>query len=547
MPVDRVGACDDWPTLGWEIVDWIEAYLCHGPGDVQGEPFLLDVEEVQLLLDCYRLYPPDHERAGRRVVSRAVYSRMKGRRKSELAGALTCAEARAPVRFDGWKTKDDKVVPVGRPVRSPFIRCLATEEEQSGNTYDNVTLMLEYAAERHPEEFGGIDIGRSPQGSTRIFLPGGGEIRPSTASSAAKDGGKESFTTFDEPHLYILPSLRAMHRTVRRNLAKRKAAEPWSLETTTGYMPGQESIAEAAALRAKAIIEGRAVGRGFYWNHREGCEVEDWSDDGQVLAALVDAAGEAAEWTPVTRILEEEIRDPDATEADSRRYWLNQSRKGGGSAFDVARWGELAKPETVVADKERIVIGFDGAKFHDATALIATHIETGHQWPLGIWERPYGPDGDDWEVPEDEVDAALTLAFDTHKVWRVYADPPYWEEMIARWTSRWGARRVVKWWTNRQKPMAYALRAYATAQQAGELSHDGDSTFARHIGNARAHETRIKDEAGRLMWTIRKEHPSSPNKIDAAMAGCLSWEARTDAIATGALRKGSRTSRASAV
>ncbi len=36
------------------------------------------------------------------------------------------------------------------------------------------------------------------------------------------------------------------------------------------------------------------------------------------------------------------------------------------------------------------------------------------------------------------------------------------------------------------------------------------------------------------MWTIRKDRKDSLFKIDAAMAGCLSWEARNDAIAAGA-------------
>ena len=38
--------------------------------------------------------------------------------------------------------------------------------------------------------------------------------------------------------------LQRMYETIRRNLAKRKAAEPWSLETTTMYALGEESVAE---------------------------------------------------------------------------------------------------------------------------------------------------------------------------------------------------------------------------------------------------------------------------------------------------------------
>jgi phage terminase large subunit-like protein len=41
------------------------------------------------------------------------------------------------------------------------------------------------------------------------------------------------------------------------------------------------------------------------------------------------------------------------------------------------------------------------------------------------------------------------------------------------------------------------------------------------------------DEDGKPMWTIQKERPDSPAKIDAAMAAVLAWEARNDAVAKG--------------
>jgi hypothetical protein len=86
--------------------------------------------------------------------------------------------------------------------------------------------------------------------------------------------------------------------------------------------------------------------------------------------------------------------------------------------------------------------------------------------------------------------------------------------------------------------MAYALKAYVSAMRTGELSHDGDPRFAEHIRNARRKDAPLaRDEEGRPLWTIRKEAPDSPLKIDAAMAGCLSWEARGDAIAAGATQK----------
>ena len=107
----------EYPTLGFQVIDWIQAYLVHGPGDVQGEPILLDDELARFVLRCYRLDPE----TGRRVYHEALLSRPKGRAKSELAGMLACAEAKGPVRFDGWDAAGE---PVGRPVTYPFVRAL---------------------------------------------------------------------------------------------------------------------------------------------------------------------------------------------------------------------------------------------------------------------------------------------------------------------------------------------------------------------------------------------------------------------------------------
>lgn len=532
----RVGAFDSWPTLGWEVVDFIEAYCPHGPGDVQDTEFVLDDEEVQLLLDLYRVYPPDHRRAGRRIVARGMYSRAKGCRKSELAGAIVIAEARGPVRFDGWRRQGDLVVAVGRPVTAPFIRCLATEESQSGNTYGNVVAMLDHAAKHHPDVFGDVDLGQRVQGSTRVFLRAdGGEIRPSTASSAAKDGGKESFAVEDEPHLYVTPELKAMDDTVRRNLQKRKIAEPWLFRTTTSHRPGQLSVAEEHFDHAKAASEGRAQLAGVYLNHREGPKPDDWEDDGQVMAMLDGAYDLKREWMDLERILEDECRNPQAERGDCERYFGNIAANTAEFAFDPHRWGQLSRSGVELGARPLVGLSFDGARFHDSTALMATDIEHGHQWVLGLWECPYGET--DWEVDETEVDQALEQAFDELQVWRLYGDPPYWESAFKRWQGRYGEKVVVAWWTNRLRAMAFAVRSYVNAQREGAVSHDGDVRLAAHIANARRHEINVKDDDGRRMWVIRKEHPQSANKIDAAMAGCIGWECRLDAVAAGAKKR----------
>jgi hypothetical protein len=168
--------------------------------------------------------------------------------------------------------------------------------------------------------------------------------------------------------------------------------------------------------------------------------------------------------------------------------------------------------------------------------MVATHIASGFQWPLGIWERPANA-AEDYEIDETPVHVALEAAFDTYEVFRMYADPPYWETTIDGWAGQHGDKVVIRWWTNRYKAMAYALLAYKNAQTAGELSHNGNATFERHVANARREDLQIRGDSGEPLWVIKKERKDSMDSIDAAMAGCLSWEARRDSIAAGALKK----------
>jgi hypothetical protein len=81
------------------------------------------------------------------------------------------------------------------------------------------------------------------------------------------------------------------------------------------------------------------------------------------------------------------------------------------------------------------------------------------------------------------------------------------------------------------------MRAFRTAQTSGVLNHSGDTVYARHIANSRRGDLRLLDDDDTPLWTIYKERPDSELYIDGAMAGCLSWQARLDAIARGGWQK----------
>lgn len=518
----------EFPSLGWAVVDWIEDHLCHGPGDVLGEPVELDDELAEFVVKAYRI---DAE-TGRRAYRRAFLSRPKGRAKSELAGMLVCAEALAPVRFAGWDATGE---PVGRPVRSPVIRCLATEEGQSGNTYDNVRVMLGHVAEHHGDTYRGVDVGL-----TRVFLPDGGVVIPSTASNAAKDGGKETFAVFDETHLYALPELRRMHETVRRNLRKRRDAEPWSLETSTMYRPGDDSVAERTHAYAQAIVEGKVKERGLLFDHREAPAHTDLADRASLLAGLRSVYGPAADWLDLDGIVAE-IWDPQSDPADSRRYWLNQVVAATDAWLSEPEWAGCTDAGKTVAGREPVTLGFDGSRSRargitDATALIGCRVADGHLFEVGVWEQPAGPAGDDWQVPIVEVEAAVRSAFARYNVVGFYADPAKWESQVAGWEATYGrnlkARATrehpVEWWMTggRSHLIVRALEQFHSAVTVAELTHDGSYALTRHVLNARRRPSRSGLQIG-------KEHPESPRKIDAAVAAVLAWQARLDAVSKG--------------
>jgi len=50
----------------------------------------------------------------------------------------------------------------------------------------------------------------------------------------------------------------------------------------------------------------------------------------------------------------------------------------------------------------------------------------------------------------------------------------------------------------------------------------------------------FRDDNNERMYTIQKERSDSPLKIDAAVAGVLSWAAREDVIADGGLSEKER-------
>ena len=518
-----------YPTLGPQVCDFIESYLVHGPGDLRGLPVVLDAEKRALIYRMYELFPQGHPQAGRRRFKRVALSLRKGSAKTELAALIAIAELHpdGPVRCDGFDANGN---PVGVGVIDAYIPMVAYTEEQSDElAYGALRVILEYS--QLADDF---DIGL-----TRTLRIGGDGKAASLATAPdARDGARTTFQLFDETHRLNLPRQKMAHRTMLANIPKRFLADAWSLEVTTAPAPGEGSVAEDTMDYARQVAGGAIKDSRLFFFHRQANDEHDLSTPEGIRAAVIEASGPVAAWSDIDGIVEQ-WRDPSSDKTYLERVWLNRLVRASDRAFDLERWKELAEGPEPPPDGDTITIGFDGARWEDSTALVGTQVSSGFQWLIGLWEKPTNVKIDDWEVPADEVDAAVARAFERWDVWRMYADPPYWESVVAEWAGEYGDKRVVEWWTNRPKQMAYAIKAFNTAIKAGTLVHDGNPHLARHIGNAVRKYLSLRDEDGQPLWTIYKERPDSPFKIDAAMAAILSWEARGDALAAGVVGNGS--------
>lgn len=517
---------EPWPTLGPQVVDLIEAAATFGPGDLRGEPAVVDAEKRALIYRAYEVYPRGHPRAGKRRFKTAAISLRKGTAKTELAAWIAFAELHpdGPVRCDGWRKEGGTWVPAGRPVTDPYIPMVAYTEEQTEElAYAALKVMCEEGSDSHLFD---------PTLERITRIGGDGKAVALAAAPDSRDGARTTFQHFDEPHRMTSPRLKAAYQTMMQNVPKRPIADPWSLSTTTAGVAGQQSVAESEKDLAEAIAAGKVKDPTVFYFHRSASARWDLDDDEDLRSAIVEASGPAvAAWSDVDSIVSL-ARRPSTDRAYFERVWLNRWVASSNQAFDPTRWADLARPAARIVAKEPITIGFDGARWRDACGFVATHIETGIQWPIAAWEKPETAD-DDWEVTDDMVDGALDDAMREYRVILAYCDPPRFEANVSRWAGKYGERRVLEWYTNRPRQIGQAMRAYRTAMDTNAVTNNGDEMFARHIANSRKSNVRFLDDDDTPLWTIYKERPDSTKFIDLAMAGCLSWVARLDAMARG--------------
>jgi len=399
----------------------------------------------------------------------------------------------------------------------PEILLAAASDKQAGRLFDAVVSFVR----------------QSPDLSDRLTIrayigeivrkDGGGKILRMSSSPERLHGYNPSLVICDEVAQWRTPNLRKAWEALTTGGGARKQPQTFTISTAGEaserhggilgrIIDGNEQMGEVDRRDALTVSRNRA-GKTivFNWSAR----TVDPADTKAVKAA------NPASWI-TEEFLARQAANPELTTAaflqlhacvwsDSEDQWFTLEQV------------EDAAVGATLKDGDKIALGFDGSERDDATALIACRLSDRVLVPLHIWQQK---DGDvDWEVPRDQVDVAVADAMSRYDVTFGYFDTPFWQSEIQRWQHEYGDDRVARWHTGKP-PFALALERFRTDMLTGVLHHNGDRQFVQHIANARMALTR----AG---YKIEKPRRGSRDKIDAATAATLAYEACCDAIASG--------------
>jgi hypothetical protein len=529
-------------------LDWVERHCVVPDGFRTGRPFRLYRWQAECLKAFYTVrvgakwHPDNPIKAPAFVYRRSMVVGPQKLGKDPLAAAHITIEAVGPALFAGWADADEGYVcadhgcrcgweyaydegePKGMPWPTPLIQITAVSEDQTANTYNALRPMIELGPLADVMPYAGEEL---------IRLPGGGQIERVTSSAPSRLGQPLTFASQGEVGLWTKRNgMMNVATTQRRNLAGMGGR---SGANTNAWDPADESVAQ----QTFTAVSKDSIDDIFVWFRQPPASLSftDRRERRKIFRLIYeDTLREAGGHVDLDSIEAEtvELLTTDASQA--MRFFGNLLVKGSGRAFDIERWKALAATRPHDVPKGALItIGFDGSRRRDHTAMIATEVASGYQWPLGIW-RPEDHEG---QIPATLVTQTLAQAIEDFDVWRVYADPPFWEETVEGWAGTYGKEVVAQWWTNRDRPMALATRAWSEAQATGDISHCPEEhplcgRFTAHVGNAVRHETGYRDDGG-VLWYAEKDGPNSENKIDSVPAAVLSWEARNDAVAAGML------------
>lgn len=499
-------------TLGWQVIGWISEYInLPKPKDNPHGTGKLTREQVRFLLWWYAV-----DDNGDFVFRTGVLQRLKGWGKDPVMAMLCLVEFVGPSRFSHWHPLTGE--PVAMQTPDAWVQIAAVSREQTKNT---VTLFPGYMTKKLVADYGikpGSELWRAEGGKRRMEIV--------TSNPATIEGGRSTFVCLNETHHWTSSNRGVeMYDTIEGNVTKMGGR--W-LAITNAYMPGQGSVAEILREAWEDVQEGRAYDVGMLYDSVEADPRAPMTPEAMRII-LPKVRGDAG-WLPVEDTIKSALNRARAV-SKSRRMYYNQIVASEDAIYSDVEWKAIEDPDLELRPGDKIVLGFDGSKSRDATALVALRVKDQAAFLLGLWERPTGAEGEGWTVDRAKVNSAVLGAVRRYKVVGMYADVREWESYIDDWHEAFGANLVVQAsstgnaiaWDMRQggaKPTLAHERLVESVLE-GKLKHNGDRALRRHVLNARRRENNYGLSFG-------KESGGSDKKVDAYAALMLAHECLHD-------------------
>lgn len=499
--------------MGWQIAAWCSDWLKH-PTETDengGEmPWRFTPEQLRFILHAYAV-----DETGEFKYRKLFLQRLKGWGKDPLAAVITIVELIGPSQFSHW---DDNGLPVATNHPIAYVQLAAVALAQTENTRDMYPAILPKSTIQHFK----LDVQKEI-----IYAPGGRKIRAVAANPKSNEGGRVTMLVANEPHHWTPTNGgRKFYQTASRNLAKTKGR---MLVITNAFEPGEGSVAEVIRNDQEKYWAGQTLTSDWLYDSIEApdnapCTVE-WAP------YIVDLIKGDAHWLD-TKTVVSEMQDSSIPLSEHRRFWYNAIVTAEDSFFSVSEWDGAKADSTFgtvddLKKNDEIVLGFDGGKTDDATALVAIRVKDRLMVPLLVEQKPDGPLGENWEVDRILVDESVRRAFAEYNVRAFFADVNLWESYIMEWSETYREVLAVRatdkssvGWDMRgsREVISRGWEAFYGAIKDGSIKHNGDKVLRVHALNAK----RGHNGKGLI---ARKENPESPRKIDVMVAGYVAFMA----------------------
>lgn len=338
-----------------------------------------------------------------------------------------------------------------------------------------------------------------------VYTETGSRYKVLSSEAFTKEGLNPTTIIYDELHAAPNDELYSVMR-----MAQGARRDPLLIVITTAGVKidatGQDSTAYRLYQYGERVASGEVDDPSFFmawWGAPEGANFKDpkvWAAANPGFDDLIDPE----DFQSVLGTM---------TENQFRTKRLNQWVSSSEAWLPQGAWSGCRNSRDFVPSNRGVVLGFDGSRTGDCTALVACTIDADPQVRvLGLWERPLDRDeAAEWRVPRGEVKDAIRQACRDYHVREIAVDEWMFQDALEELEEE--GLPVVAFPQTMQR-MAPATQRFYERVMGHRIGHDGNKALARHLENA---TLKTDTRGARLL----KDKPGSPRKIDLAVAAVM--------------------------